>query len=74
MHIHSVTCRGHRSAPSAAVMSVLQEAEVPTEVQEIDFEELVSEQLDAYKKTTSKTLNWPACLTRSMPSRSISKN
>ena len=45
-------------APSPVVMSVLQEAEVPsTEAHEIDIDELVSEQLDSYKKDASKTLN-----------------
>ena len=53
-----MTCRGHRTAPSAAVTSVLQEAEAPsTETHEIDMDELVSEQLDSYKKAASKTLN-----------------
>ena len=53
-----MTCRGHRTAPSAAVTSVLQEAEAPiTEAHEIDIDELVSEQLDSYKKAASKTLN-----------------
>jgi len=49
---------GCSSAPSAAVMSVLAEAEVPsTAVQELDIDEVVSEQLEAYKKASKKTLN-----------------
>jgi len=49
---------GCSSAPSAAVMSVLAEAEVPsTAVQELDIDEVVSEQLEAYKKAANKTLN-----------------
>jgi hypothetical protein len=39
-------------------MSVLAEAEVPsTAVQELDIDEVVSEQLEAYKKAANKTLN-----------------
>ncbi len=39
-------------------MSVLAEAEVPsTADQELDIDEVVSEQLEAYKKVANKTLN-----------------
>jgi hypothetical protein len=55
-----LTFSGDSSAGGAAVMSVMEEANVPSTPEVADnvrMEEMVSEQFESYKRTASKTLN-----------------